>query len=645
MTEPTAAELIAVAVRARLLRRLAWLAIGDSDDATAETAWQATQPPGEDAAALALLAGDAGATWTRLVTRFALAPAEQALLQLAVAVGVEPALGPLVAAAQGSTRALPGEALARRLHGLPARPIWRPTGALAMWALVRAGREAPGAALEFEADPRIIDWLFGAVSLDQALVLGVEPLAAGDVPGDWPVATNADRLARAAGGGAVRLVVEARAGSGRRQFAAAVAQALGRSALAVDPAALAGSDWAENFMRLQRFALYADVALVWRSGAPDWPGKIALAPLQCVCVDDGAAPPARDGITDIVVRLPEPGIAAKAALWRQLAPQLADADAAIASIPGLAFGDLAHAARALPESVGEATAHLRALARSRMQGVGRVVDPIYDWDDLVLDESVTAQLRRLAFEARSRAKLLADPDSARQFAGAAALTALFAGPPGVGKSMAAQVIARDLGVNLLVVDLAATTSKYIGETAKNLSLAFARARAAGAALIFEEADALFARRTDVKDSTDRHANADTGHLLQLMEAHDGIVILSTNRRANLDPAFTRRIRHHIEFPRPRAAERARVWTLAIAALGLDMPEPAAIAMLAERHDLSPAQIKSAVLSAAYAALADGRKPDFADFDQGAGAELVKEGRSPPPPAVTPIRRTRSALRG
>jgi SpoVK/Ycf46/Vps4 family AAA+-type ATPase len=273
-----------------------------------------------------------------------------------------------------------------------------------------------------------------------------------------------------------------------------------------------------------------------------------------------------------------------------------------------------------------------------MQGAGRVVDPQFVWDDLMVPADLEKQLRRIAFEARARPTLMQDAESARLFAGAAGLSALFAGPSGVGKSMAAQVIARELGVNLLIVDLATTTSKYVGETAKNLTATFARAHATGAALIFEEADALFAKRTDVKDSNDRHANADTGHLLQLMEAHDGIVILSTNRRANIDPAFIRRLRHVVEFARPGLAERRKLWERMLQVLAAGTRALQGLDALASRYDLTPAQIKGAVLSARYTALAETRDVELADLEDGAARELAKEGRSAAPRTEPPNRR-------
>jgi hypothetical protein len=640
------AELIAMCVATLLERRLAWLEEGRPDGLEDERAWQAGRTL--DTAVEQRLAGPEGRAWTRLTKLFSLSPMEADLLSVAVAVAVEPALGPLVARAQGAEgRLVPTEPLIKRLFGHPPRPIWRPTGPLAMWGLVAPVRGAPGEPLGFEADPRVVDWLFGTRSLDHALVLAVDTIGAGTVPPGWPVVETAERLDQALKAGSeVRLVVEGRPGAGRRLFGAAVARTLGREPLVVDPMSLASPDWAENFMRVQRFAIYVNAAVIWREGAPTWPSKIPPAPVQMICVDEGGRAPSLDGAVDLSIVLPEPSVAAKVAIWSELVPALAEGASELAATPGLSLGDLREVSQVAPRTLAEAGAHLRAKARARIQGVGRVVDPQFGWDDLIAPAELVAQLRRIAFEARSRAVLMEDPEVARLFAGAAGLSALFSGPPGVGKSMAAQVIARDLGVNLLVIDLAATTSKYVGETAKNLSTAFARARTAGAALIFEEADAFFARRTEVKDSNDRHANADTNHLLQLMELHDGLVILSTNRRANIDPAFIRRLRHVVEFPKPGPVERRHLWGMMLAAIGVTTePLTATLDRLAESHDLSPAQIKGATLSVRYAALAARRAVTAADLEEGAARELTKEGRAAPPNAEAVPRRARSTSNG
>lgn len=242
-------------------------------------------------------------------------------------------------------------------------------------------------------------------------------------------------------------------------------------------------------------------------------------------------------------------------------------------------------------------------------------------------------LRDYATEARLRGELLARPKIRRLYLRDTAPTACFTGPPGVGKTMAAECIAAELGLPLLVIDVARTVSKYIGDTAKNLSRIFAKSQRFGCILFFDEADAYFSKRSDVRDSNDRHANADTNHLLQLIENYDGFVILSTNKRAAIDEAFFRRIRHSIEFHRPNLPERQRLWRT-FAELFLK-PEDLerlgdSLSDCATQFDLSPAQIKAAMLSAHYAATKACAPINEAHLLIGLARELRKEGRNLPP---------------
>ncbi|MEM9141221.1 MAG: ATP-binding protein, partial [Pseudomonadota bacterium] len=207
------------------------------------------------------------------------------------------------------------------------------------------------------------------------------------------------------------------------------------------------------------------------------------------------------------------------------------------------------------------------------------------------------------------------------------LVTLFHGAPGTGKTMAAQVLAHELGLDLYRIDCSAVISKYIGETAKNMREIFARARAVDAVLFFDEADALFARRTEVKDSHDRHANTDTSYLLQLIEGDfDGVAILATNRMGDMDPAFLRRIRHVFEIPRPDAAARTRIWQRAGAALS---PKTSADLwpLLGEVLEFTGAQIKTCLLTAHFAAQRRGGPLGPGDILYGAEREMAKEGRS------------------
>ncbi|MEZ4401138.1 MAG: ATP-binding protein [Kofleriaceae bacterium] len=205
------------------------------------------------------------------------------------------------------------------------------------------------------------------------------------------------------------------------------------------------------------------------------------------------------------------------------------------------------------------------------------------------------------------------------------LTCLFSGPPGTGKTLAAQIMAGQLERDLYRIDLAQVVSKWIGETEKNLGRLFDEADAAGAVLFFDEADALFAKRTDVKDAHDRYANLETGYLLQRLEGHDGVVLLATNRRHDLDGAFVRRIDVIVEFPAPQAAEREKLWRrlLPVGRLAPDVdPE-----LLGALFDLSGGQIRNAVLAAIAHTAARGHEAlSMADVVCGATRELHRAGR-------------------
>jgi SpoVK/Ycf46/Vps4 family AAA+-type ATPase len=236
----------------------------------------------------------------------------------------------------------------------------------------------------------------------------------------------------------------------------------------------------------------------------------------------------------------------------------------------------------------------------------------------------------LLFEARERVRVWEGPAAQRLFPRGRGLIALMTGNPGTGKTMAAQVIAAELGLDLFRIDLAASVSKYIGETAKNLRRIFARAAEMNAVLLFDEADALFSKRTEVKDSHDRYANTDTNYLLQLLEGFDGIALLASNKRQNIDLAFVRRLRYVLDFPRPDAAERLRIWQRLVRELFGEATEVELHGLLrstADAVELTGAQIKLALLGGIFAARQDGSTLTGAHLCVGIERELVKSGRS------------------
>ena len=209
------------------------------------------------------------------------------------------------------------------------------------------------------------------------------------------------------------------------------------------------------------------------------------------------------------------------------------------------------------------------------------------------------------------------------------LTALFSGDPGTGKTMAAQVLARQLGLDIYRVDLSAVTSKYIGETEKNIAHLFDAAHECGGILFFDEADALFGRRSEVRDAHDRYANLETGFLLQRMEEHEGVTVLATNRAGDLDDAFIRRFHVILRFPMPDAEHRLRLWR---SLLLPDVPGAAAVrespelARLARMFAISGGEIRNAVLAAAFIAASASRELTVTDLRRALGREFTKRGR-------------------
>ena len=201
----------------------------------------------------------------------------------------------------------------------------------------------------------------------------------------------------------------------------------------------------------------------------------------------------------------------------------------------------------------------RTEARPRLEGLAQRIETAATWDDLVLPEKEREQMRHISLHVRRRTRVYENWGFADRSSRGLGISVLFAGASGTGKTTAAEVLAHELHLDLFRIDLSQIISKYIGETEKNLSRVFDAADQGAAVLLFDEADAIFGKRTEVKDSHDRYANCEVSYLLQRMEAYRGLAILTTNRKSSLDPAFLRRLRFVVEFPFPEAAQRAEIW--------------------------------------------------------------------------------------
>jgi SpoVK/Ycf46/Vps4 family AAA+-type ATPase len=257
--------------------------------------------------------------------------------------------------------------------------------------------------------------------------------------------------------------------------------------------------------------------------------------------------------------------------------------------------------------------------------LARRVEPAVGWGDLVLPGPTTVQLREIALRARHRARVL---DEWRMRPGGGrgrGVTALFAGDSGTGKTMSAEVIAGDLGLDLYAVDLSSVIDKYVGETEKNLERIFSEAAGVNAVLLFDEADAIFGKRSEVRDAHDRYANVESAYLLQRMESFDGLAILATNLRANLDEALTRRLDLVVDFPMPDPRQRRALWDRT---LGAHIPRAPDLDLdfCADAFELSGGNIRSAAVAAAYLAARDNRPVATLDLVGGVYREYRKLGR-------------------
>ena len=338
------------------------------------------------------------------------------------------------------------------------------------------------------------------------------------------------------------------------------------------------------------------------------------------------------------LEFPTPSYAQRLALWHHFlamdSNQTAYELAALAGQFALTTGQIRDTVAtakdmAAQEDQSLQNRHLFLAARNhsnpRLATLARKIIPRYEWDDIVLPADQRAILRELVATVQGRPQVLEQWGVGQKLASSAAVTVLFAGDPGTGKTMAAEVIAKELKLDLYKIDLSTMISKYIGETEKNLEKIFSEAESSNAILFFDEADAIFGKRSEVKDAHDRYANIEVSYLLQRMEAYDGVTILATNLRANLDEAFTRRLQFAIDFPFPEAEDRLHIWQTLFPP---DVPQAPGLdfTLFAKRFKLAGGNIRNIIINAAYQAAADGGQVTMEHLMHGTRRELQKMGR-------------------
>jgi hypothetical protein len=430
-------------------------------------------------------------------------------------------------------------------------------------------------------------------------------------------------LAAALGQGA-RLVYlrEPPTGSGR-VLAARALRVSGRGVLIVDGAALAALADGEAVARLAvREARLTGSGLVVtgieelaaqpRAARPLLEGTMLERAVPVLVVGTGAWDPAWSLLPPLVLDVPASTVAERAALWALTLGSTDHLDTAAATAPfRLRPEQVARAAIAARQQAtldgGLTLEHVRLGARaensSALERLARRIEPAVGWDDLVLPTHVLVALEEIAMRARHRERVLGDWHMRPGGGRGSGVAALFAGDSGTGKTMSAEVVARELGLELYVVDLATVVDKYIGETEKNLERIFAGAAGVNAVLLFDEADAVFGRRSEVKDAHDRYANIESAYLLQRMETFDGLVILATNLRANIDDAFIRRLDVVVDFALPDAHHRLALWDRCLGSL-LPREPDLDLRFCADAFELAGGAIRSAAVTAAYLAADD-----------------------------------------
>jgi hypothetical protein len=599
-----------------------------SDDGALRTAGEAGVEDADDALEL-------------VARQLALGPLDAAVLAFCAAPELDARYGRLIAYLHDDvTRRLPTPRLAASLlsgHDLPQRAV------LARFGAGRPLRET--GALRLLDDDATLPLADRPVKLDEGLaarLVGSE-LAARPAGGERVVAVPANDPGRAEAVRALRRVLD-----GERELpilvcghdaAELLAWALGRDVLLLD--ARRAADTALLGTARVRAALDdAELALeLAGGGGPEDQTRLAAAldasgDRTLACAASRQHVGMLDGRPALVVDVPPPSLAERRALWAAHDAGAPDTVEDVASKFRLSMRQIDHAARIAglaarargsdAPAPADVERGAREASRTRLGELAALLDERRDWHDLVMPAAQREQLRSVSAYLRHRDRVLADWGYEEAVA-SQGLKILFAGESGTGKTMAAQVIATDLGLDVFRVDLATVVSKYIGETERNLDRIFAAAEGSNAILFFDEADALFGKRSEVKDAHDRYANIEVAYLLQRMETYPGAVVLATNYRRNIDEAFLRRLDFAIDFPFPEAADRARIWRRLLpdgAPVGSDVD----VESLAGRFELAGGSIRNCSVAAAFMAADDGGTIEMRHLVDAVAAEYRKMGR-------------------
>lgn len=507
----------------------------------------------------------------------------------------------------------------------------------------------------FRLDGRLAAYLSGDDRMDQALEgLCTVVEAPGEIPASCLTGGRAEEVAgQLAGQGGFWLVpITGERGSGRRYFARQVAARLGRALLLVpfegvsEGGRLSPRPWRRVLRELAlsgRLLCLYGVRREERAGPEGLQALLArlegdLAPLgrpAFLTTPPGVKVLPFLNCRAAPVAVPTPTIPQSAQLWQEFARQELEDPGSfpageLAAKMTLTAGQMERIVRLLGASRPKGPWQARDIFKlcyqvlddGRYENI-RFVDTAYTWEDLKLPAPLKQALREVCAHVEHQGLVLDGWGLRRKFPYGRCVSVLFSGPPGTGKTMAAQVLASMLGLELYKVDLSQIADKYIGETEKRLKQVFDQAEKSNMVLFFDEADALLGKRTEVKESKDRYANTEVAYLLQRMEEYSGIAVMATNQAGNMDAAFVRRFRYHLVFPRPDEALRRALWEDVLTGIPAQAIH---YGYLARQFELTGAQIKNIALNAAYRAAADGGVLKMEHLIRAVFLERQKEGK-------------------
>lgn len=565
---------------------------------------------------------------------------ESDILQLCFAFAIDPNLGRVFAYLQDhSGRGFVTEALVARLFSYGNGIVIRSDSPLKIWRLIKETGSHAGEPSSFECDPFIRNWLLGDNGTDEALInfSSVQPVLQALNP--WPVEKTIHEIEKINSNGhrnQLRIFIEGAERSGRRSFAAIVSHALGLPLLSVNADRISESSWSQIYMLAQRQAFLTNTALLWYGETmPDryWSAFIPSFPIQFVTGEADNHLPPGEGFIDIRVILPRIPVDERKALWNKYVPDSEKWDNGDMNDMVLrhetTIGQIVAVGKKMTSLIPEADEALKADSVRRLGNLAQQMNSDFTFEDLVLSENTRQGLEDFIFEANERILFWEQPNAKRLFPQGRSLIGLFTGSPGTGKTMAAQVIAASLKLDLFRIDLSSVVSKYVGESSKNIERILSRAKNMNIVLLFDEADSLFGKRTDIKDAHDRYANTDTNYLLQAIESYPGIIILASNRKSNIDSGFTRRLRYQFDFPKPDMEQRHLIWKKIIGELVGDKTLhelDGDLYRLSGLVEITGAQIKQSILSAIFMARREKSDLKVKHLLRGLERELAKESK-------------------